>query len=177
MKKTLQDSTDEELLLRLAEGEPEALDHLYSRHSGRVLNYSLRRGLSQERSEDVLQIVFLQLHRKKHLYDPRHSALAWIYVITRSELKDYRNREIKDFSELNESLSQTEGLAPSLELKDETESLLAELKPREQEVMKLRYLDEMEYNDIANLLKESESNIRQIVSRSLRLLRSRRKKS
>lgn len=177
MKKDLRDSTDEELLLRLAEGEREALDHLYSRHSGRILNYGLRRGLSQERSEDVLQIVFLQLHRKKHLYNPRHSALAWIYVITRSELKDYRNREIKDFSELDESLSQTADSAPKLEMKDEAESLLEELKPREQEVMRLRYLDEMEYDEIAILLKESESNLRQIVSRSLRFLRSRGKNS
>lgn len=167
----LQDCTDEELLLRLAEGDTEALDYLYLRHSGRVLNYCLRRGLPQERSEDVLQIVFLQLHRKKHLYDPRHSALAWIYVITRSELKDYRNRELKEFSQLEDSLSQIEGEAPKIEARDETEVLLGELKPRDQEVMRLRYLEEMEYDEIANLLKESESNIRQIVSRSLRVLR------
>lgn len=166
-----QKATDEELLLSLAQGEPNALDQLYFRHSGRILSYSTRRGLSQERSEDLLQIVFLQLYRKKHLYDPRHSALAWIYVITRSELKDYRNREIKDDSEWNDSLSQTEGTAPILEAKDEAQALLSELKPREKEVIKLRYLDELEYNEIAEILKESESNIRQIVSRSLRLMR------
>ncbi|WP_413944606.1 RNA polymerase sigma factor [Bdellovibrio sp. HCB-162] len=173
MKKNLQDLTDEELLIKLSEGEYKALDHLYLRHSGRILSYAHRRGLPTERAEDLLQIVFMQLHRKKHLYDPRHSALAWIYVITRSELKDYRNREIKDFAEWDDSLSQTDGAAPILETKDEAQALLNELKPREQEVMKLRYLDELEYNEIAEILKESESNIRQIVSRSLRLLRNR----
>lgn len=176
MEKNLQDCTDEELLLRLAQGEAKALDYLYLRHSGRILSYSLRRGLSKERADDLLQIVFLQLHRKKHLYDPRHSALAWIYVITRSELKDYRNREIKDYSEWDDSLSQSEEMAPTLEIKEEAANLLNELKPREQEVMKMRYLDEMEYNEIAELLQESESNIRQIVSRSLRLLRGLGKK-
>lgn len=172
MKINLQECTDEELLQKLAEGEYKALDHLYLRHSGRVLSYALKRGLSQERAEDLLQIVFLQLHRKKHLYDPRHSALAWIYVITRSELKDYRAREIKDFSEWDDSLSQTEGPAPTLEMKEEAQALLNELKPREKEVMTLRYMDELEYNEIASLLEESESNVRQIVSRSLRLLRA-----
>lgn len=173
MKKNLQDLTDEELLIKLSEGEYKALDHLYLRHSGRVLSYAHRRGLSTERAEDLLQIVFMQLHRKKHLYDPRHSALAWIYVITRSELKDYRNREIKDFTEWDDSLSQTDMSVPIIEAKDEAQALLNELKPREQEVMKLRYLDELEYNEIAEILRESESNIRQIVSRSLRMLRGR----
>lgn len=172
MSKNLQNCTDEELLIRLADGEEQGLDVLFQRHSGRVLNYSLRRGLSKERSDDLLQIVFMQLYRKKHLYDPRHAALAWIFVIARSELKDYKNREIKDFSEWNDSLSQTEERAPILDSKDEAQALLNELKPREQEVMKLRYLEELEYNEIAEILQESESNIRQIVSRSLRFLRN-----
>ncbi|WP_374028774.1 RNA polymerase sigma factor [Bdellovibrio bacteriovorus] len=176
-KINFQNLSDEELLLKLAEGETTALDHLYLRHSGRILSYSLKRGLARERADDLLQIVFLQLYRKKHLYDPRHSALAWIYVITRSELKDYRNREIKDYSEWDDSLSQEEMKTPTIEVKEEAEALLNELKPREQEVMKLRYLDELEYNEIAEILKESESNIRQIVSRSLRLLRGLGKKS
>lgn len=173
MTKKLTDQTDEELLLSLAEGETKALDILFLRHSGRVLAYALKKGLSQERAEDVLQIVFLQLHRKKHLYDPKHAALAWIYVITRSELKDYRHREIKDFQEWDESLSQTSEMAPMLETKDEALGLLSGLREKDQEIVKMRYLDEMEYAEIAKVLNESEGNIRQIVSRSLRLLRGR----
>lgn len=168
---SLQEQTDEELLLSLADGETKALDILYLRHSGKVLAFAKKRGLSEERADDVLQIVFLQLHRKKHLYDPKHRALAWIFVITRSELKDYRNREIKDFQEFDDSLSQTEGLTPSLEMKDEARGLLSELRERDQDIVKMRYLDEMEYAEIAQALDESESNIRQIVSRSVRLLK------
>lgn len=166
--------TDEELLLALAEGDREALDHLYARHSGRILQYVQRRGLSPERGQDLLQIVFLQIYRKKHLYKPEHPALAWIYVITRSELKDYRNREMKDSLEWEESLSQTDEITPIMdESKEEVLQLLKDLKPREQEAVKLRYLDEMEYNEIAERLKETESNVRQLISRSLRFLRRR----
>lgn len=171
MNKNLSDYNDEDLLLALAEGEEKALDILYLRHSARVLAYARKRGMTQEQADDVLQIVFLQLFRKKHLYDPKHRALAWIYVITRSELKDYRNREIKDFVEWDDSLSQTASDAPSLDSKDESAALLKELKPREQEILKLRYLDDLEYDEIAERLQESASNIRQIVSRSLKFLR------
>lgn len=176
MKNNLQDHSDEDLLIALADGNEAALDILYSRHSGRVLAYCLKRGLSSEQADDVLQIVFLQVYRKKHLYDPKHKGLAWIYVITRSELKDYRNREIKDFLEWDDSLSQSTEMAPTLESKDESAALLEELKPREQEILKLRYLDELEYEEIAERLNESTSNIRQIVSRSLKFLRRRHEK-
>ena len=176
MKNNLQDHSDEDLLIALADGNEAALDILYSRHSGRVLAYCLKRGMSSEQADDVLQIVFLQVYRKKHLYDPKHKGLAWIYVITRSELKDYRNREIKDFLEWDDSLSQSTEMAPTLESKDESAALLEELKPREQEILKLRYLDELEYDEIAERLNESTSNIRQIVSRSLKFLRRRHEK-
>ncbi|MNL18055.1 RNA polymerase sigma factor SigM [compost metagenome] len=144
------------------------MDCLYTRQSGRVLSYALKRGLTRDQAEDLLQIVFMQVYRKKHLYDAKYSALAWIYVISRSELKDYRNREIKNFAELPSDLSQNEDLAP---IKEETEELLGQLKDREQEVLRLRYLDELEYAEIAAVLNESESNIRQIVSRSLKFLK------
>lgn len=171
MIKNFYNSTDEELLLALADGHAQALDLLYQRHSGRVLSYSKKKGLSAEQAEDVLQIVFLQLYRKKHLYNPKYRALAWIYVISRSEVKDYRNREIKNHDSWDESLSQTNDFTPTLEVSQEADHLLAHLKDKEQEILKMRFLSEMEYGEIAEILQEKESNIRQIVSRSLRSLK------
>ncbi|WP_246845919.1 RNA polymerase sigma factor [Bdellovibrio sp. ZAP7] len=171
IEKKLEDQTDEELLISLAEGETKALDYLYTRHSGRVLSYIKKRGLSAERADDVLQIVFMQIFRKKHLYDPKHQALAWIYVITRSELKDYRNREIKNHLEWDDKMSQSDESAPSVEHEEEAAVLLKELGPREQEALRLRYLDELEYEEMARRMKTSNSNIRQLVSRALKALR------
>lgn len=166
--KKLEDLSDEDLLNALADGEPAALDVLYKRQAGRVLTYGRKRGLTRDQAEDLLQIVFMQVYRKKHLYNPKYSALAWIYVISRSELKDYRNRELKNFAELPDSLSQSEDATPKIE---EAQELLGQLKEREQSILKMKYLDELEYKEIAARLNESESNIRQIVSRSLKFLR------
>lgn len=175
MAKKLSHQSDEELLLSLARGENEALDLLFLRHSNKVLGFALKKGLSRERAQDVVQIVFMQMYRKKDQYRPEHSAMAWLYVITRSETKDYRLREIKNFSELNEDLSQLEGDVPKLEQEEssrkQTQEMLSSLSPRERQVMEERYLHELEYAEIAKKLDQSESNIRQIVSRSVRLLR------
>lgn len=171
IEKNLEDQTDEELLISLAEGETKALDCLYTRQSGRVLAYIKKRGLSSEQADDVLQIVFMQVFRKKHLYDPKYQAMAWIYVIARSELKDYRNREIKDHLEWDDKMSQTEEPPPIIEREEEAAALLKELGPREQEALRLRYLDELEYEEMARRMKTSNSNIRQLVSRALKALR------
>jgi len=171
---TNQNLTDEQLLVDLANGKELALDALFLRHSGKILAYALKRGLPQERAEDLVQIVFLQLFRKKHLYKSQHKALAWIYVITRSELKDYKNREIKHHEEYQDSasaVSQNAGFAPRTETKDEAAHLLASLSPREKEVLELRFLSELEYQEIAERLGLTPVSIRQIVSRALRGLR------
>lgn len=164
--------SDEELLIALSEGVNESLDQLFARHGGRVLNYCAKRGLSQEQAQDVTQIVFLQVFRKKHLYDPKHPALAWLYIITKSELRDWRKKELRHQPEILADLSQIGEIDPiSFEDEEQVETLLSELSPKEKEALKLRYLEELDYPEIAKRLKQSESNIRQIVSRALRFLK------
>lgn len=165
--------SDQELLLCLAQEDnaDAALDHLFKRHSNKVYNYALKRGLNGEQAQDVVQIVFLQIYRKKNQYNPKYAALAWIYVITRSELKDYKLRELKPHEEFHDSLSQTESLLPKIEKAQEVSEYLSDLGDKERQIIEDRYLNELEYEEIAHKLNESESNVRQIVSRSLRFLR------
>ena len=162
---------DQDLLLSLAQGDDSALDHFFKRHSNKVYNYALKRGLNGEQAQDVVQIVFLQIYRKRNQYNPKYAALAWLYVISRSEIKDYRLRELKEFTEFDDSLSQSPSKVPSNEQSEEVLHYLAELPEKERLVVEDRYLNELEYEEIARKLNETESNIRQIVSRSLRFLR------
>jgi RNA polymerase sigma-70 factor (ECF subfamily) len=172
--------SDQELLLILAKSADDhlsdalanmAVDHFFKRHSNKVYNYALKRGLNGEQAQDLVQIVFLQIFRKRHQYNPEHPALAWLYVITKSELKDYKLRELKDYAEFDDSLSQTEASVPSIEKAEEVSEILSDLGDREKRILEERYLNEREYNEIAQILQESESNIRQIVSRSLKFLK------
>lgn len=162
---------DQDLLLSLAQGDDSALDHFFKRHSNKVYNYALKRGLNGEQAQDVVQIVFMQIYRKRSHYNPQYAALAWLYVITRSELKDYRLREVKEFTEFDDSLSQSPSHAPSIERNEEVSHYMTELPEKERQIVEDRYLNELEYEEIARKLNETESNVRQIVSRSLKFLR------
>ena len=163
---------DQDLLLSLAQGDDaSALDHFFKRHSNKVYNYALKRGLNGEQAQDVVQIVFMQIYRKRSQYNPKYAALAWLYVITRSEVKDYKLRELKNFAEFDESLSQSSHEEPNIERNQEISHYMGDLSEKERQIVEDRYLNELEYEEIARKLNESESNIRQIVSRSLRFLR------
>jgi RNA polymerase sigma-70 factor (ECF subfamily) len=162
---------DQDLLLSLAQGDDSALDHFFKRHSNKVYNYALKRGLNGEQAQDLVQIVFMQIYRKRSQYNPKYAALAWLYVISRSELKDYRLRELKDFAEFDDSVSQAPSQAPNIEQSQEVSHIMADLSEKERQIVEDRYINELEYEEIAKKLNESESNIRQIVSRSLRFLR------
>lgn len=169
--------SDEALLVALGDGERLCLDQLFIRHSSKVLNYAQKRGSSKEAAEDVLQIVFMQLWRKKNLYITEYKALAWIYIITKSELKDYNNRNKKSHStlELTDSLSQSMAAAPIYneqhEKSPELQEAIKKLNPREKIVVQKRCLEDMDYKEIAELLQEKESNVRKIYSRALNSLK------
>lgn len=177
MQKSWSDLSDEDLLLALIDGDRPALDELFLRHSAKILGFAQKRGFSRDLSEDLVQIVFLQLWRKKHLYKSQFRGLAWIYVITKSEMRDLWLKEKRHNSETDpETLSQIPDDGPNTEGRlgdqQEIQQALHSLKPKEQMVLQMKWMDEMDYPEIAERLNESESNIRQIASRGLRALKN-----
>ncbi len=173
--------TDEELLITMKNGPAESLmpafQCLFDRHSDRVYKFALKKLQKKELAEDVVQVVFWKIFSKRELYLPEHSALAWIYIISKSETKDHRNREAKhqknlDLADFAYFLSQEDQLHPNLESKDWVDSVLNSLPDKEKEILQRRLLQDQDYSEIANALGLSEANIRQIVSRTLKSLKN-----
>jgi RNA polymerase sigma factor (sigma-70 family) len=57
------------------------------------------------------------------------------------------------------------------EAKEDLLKMLNQLKKEEREILVLRFLEELEYVELARIYKTSESNMRQKVSRSLQNLK------
>lgn len=162
---------DKMLLLALAKGQKEALEALYLRHGSKVLSFCQKRGLSRQQAEDICQIVFLQIYRKRELYNPQFEALAWLFVITKSEMRDYLKKQGHQFTP--ERLSETpapEDLSYKLEVSSEVSELLQHLPEKEQQVIRMHYLDEMTYEEISKILQMKEPALRKIASRGLQFL-------
>lgn len=152
----------------------------YNETSHMVYSFCKKKGLTNEDAEEITQIVYIKIFQKRSQYNPEHSPLAWLYVITRSETKDYLkskktyNSYVSDFSDF---MSQNEDSNPSthqVDLKEKLEqTMLLSLNENEIKVLKLRYTDEKDFEEIAQELNTSALNIRKMISRSIKKLKER----
>jgi RNA polymerase sigma-70 factor, ECF subfamily len=133
----------------------------------------------REIAEDLTQTTFEKALRAWGRFDPsRASARTWLLAIARNVLIDHYRRNgagleepIGDDHELAAAcgaVPEPEAPGPSPEL----ERALDTLGRRDREVIALRYGGDLNGPEIAELLGLTLANVQQILSRSLRRLRS-----
>ena len=155
------------------------IDPLYRAYSLRVYRYFRCHLPDAQDAEDLTQAVFERAQRNAAQYDPLKGAPEpWLFRIARNALRDHlRRAAIRRFLPLPEAEALADS-APS----PETQVLMSEqfvalrdalemLRPRERQVVALRYFGELRNVDIAKVLGLSEKNVGVILSRTLRKLR------
>ena len=173
----LTDKSDEDLMELYKLGNSVAFDILFQRNSGAVLGYIRRRISKDKDAQDILQDVFLKLHRSKHQYDRTLPFSPWLFSIARSVWLDCikkKNLEYATDSEVvenrinlnakNESGYNIE--SPGVDLK-----VLNQLPDPQRAAVSLRVIDDATFDQIALKLSTSPENARQLVSRGLKKLR------
>lgn len=170
--------TDERLMAAYAAGDLDAFHTLYERHRARVMGYLLAHASSPEEAHDLFQEVFAKLHAGRARYREEIPFLAWIFTISRSTFIDHlrkkrtRSRFVPTATQALEAAPDTSDAAPSVGSWTEALARLPGLSPQQREALVLRFEEGLTFGDIAARLELSPSNARQIVSRTLRRLRS-----
>lgn len=163
----LDDLTDEELMRVYQSGNSIAFEILYRRHSPKVFGFLRLKLGNGPIAEDVLQASFLKLHASRSHYDPSFSFLPWLFTICRSVLLDHLRKEARARHEYNSELIQN---TPAFE----TPAACVEvdsLAPKQRQIIEMRYREDLSFEEIARRIQTSPANVRQIVSRALKILR------
>lgn len=142
------------LILRCQMGDRDAFTDLIERYQ-RPLRYFISRLLDDaQASEDILQDTWLTVIGRISSLKKPNAFSIWLYRIARNKVY-HQLRKKKVWSELNENVT-----APN-EFEDETISLedvakvhecLTKLRPEHKEVLMLRFLERMSYQQIAEVL-------------------------
>ena len=94
------ETSDAELMQRVAADDRDALAEAYSRFGGLVHTLALRSVGSHHDAEDITQQVFVALWRSRSSLDPRAGSLAgWLATVTRRRCADHhaaRSRRDRD---------------------------------------------------------------------------------
>jgi RNA polymerase sigma-70 factor (ECF subfamily) len=89
-----QDS-DEDCMLRYADGELAAFQALYERHRGGLYRYFLRQS-PQDVAEELFQDVWTRVIQARRRYRPDATFRTWLYTLARNRLIDYWRRQGRD---------------------------------------------------------------------------------
>jgi RNA polymerase sigma-70 factor (ECF subfamily) len=128
-------------------------------------------------AEDLTQQTFERALRAWGRYDEsRASVTTWLLAIARNLLIDHRRSKSparlphSDLSQVDAFPAAPEPL--SIGLDPELERALAELAPRERELIALRFGGDLTGPEIAAMTGLTLANVQQILSRSLRRMRA-----
>jgi RNA polymerase sigma-70 factor (ECF subfamily) len=85
--------TDAAVVAAYLAGDRRAFDALVDRYQRRLLNFVYRTIGDRERAEDLVQEVFIRVHRHLHRFDQSKKFSTWIYTIASNLAKnELRNR-------------------------------------------------------------------------------------
>jgi RNA polymerase sigma-70 factor, ECF subfamily len=180
------DITDELLLVKVSEGDKEALALLFRRYARIVRNVACRILRSEAEADDLVQEVFLFIFRKAALYKvSRGAARSWIIHVTYHRAFDRRRYlnsrhfyDSQEFLDTSFRLADTREELPFHERSMEGilgKSLMARfnrrLSPEQRETIQLYFLEGYALTEIAQLTGRPLCNVRQHYYRGLEKMR------
>jgi RNA polymerase sigma-70 factor, ECF subfamily len=180
--------TDADVMLRVKAGDDSAFDFLVQKYRRQIINFMYRMAHNSAAAEDLAQEVFLRVYRSRANYEPTAKFTTWLYRIATNlgvnYARDTRHERPENVMNLDESDSET-GQAP--DLADKTPNVEEEILRRERlaaikakvealpERQKMAVLmhkyQQMDYRQIAEVLKLSESATKSLLFRAYETLR------
>ena len=154
---------DEDLMQLVRQGDAQAFEMIYERHSTAAFSLAYRMVGRRGTAEDVVQDAFLSLWRSGARYDhTRGSVRTWVLGIVhhraidalrRSMVHDKRRASDEGIEERFEAKERTDVQAARREEATEVRSALATLPEEQSRAIELAYFGGFSHSEIANMLE------------------------
>jgi len=174
------ESSDQELMLAVREGDVEKLGILFERHHRQLFNFLFRLTGNRHLSEDLVQEVFVRLLKYRHTYRGGSQFTTWMFQIARNARIDQfrrspREEDVAIEDEIRERVSLLPTPSQSAEYEEETRIMLdalARLSEEKREVLLLRGVHGLKFEEIAKILKCSVNTIKGRAFRGIQELKA-----
>lgn len=173
------------LVRRCLAGDAVAWEEIVQRYHRRIYNLCYRFAGSSDDAQDLTQDVFIRMYRTLSSYDVERGAFqTWVTTITRNLLVDHFRKTKQDrvTDSLDTTSSEHEDVLPlseqirdnslppdarvqSHEAGEAVHNALQKLSPELREAVILRDLQDMDYREIAGVLKVPEGTVKSRINR------------
>jgi RNA polymerase sigma-70 factor (ECF subfamily) len=173
------------LVRRCLAGDAVAWEEIVLRYHRRIYNICYRFAGSPDDAQDLTQEVFIKMYRTLNSYDlGRGAFMTWVTTVTRNLLVDHFRKSKQDrmtdsldtvASEHEDAMPLSEQIpdkaAPpdsgvqSREMREAVHRALQKLSPELREAVILRDLQDMDYREIAGVLRVPEGTVKSRINR------------
>jgi RNA polymerase sigma-70 factor (ECF subfamily) len=174
----MHEESDSALIAR-AKDDPETFGLLYERYVGRIYNYIYYRTGNHQDAEDLTARTFYRALKHMSGYVDRGAPFsAYLYRIAHNVVanwhRDTSRRQIISLDELVMGTLKRDGPASLAEEREEQDLLLQmvrRLPPERQELLILKFVEQMRNAEIAEVMERTEGAIKSLYHRTLVALR------
>jgi RNA polymerase sigma-70 factor (ECF subfamily) len=164
---------DETLILDAMQGEPSGLAAIYY-YARRIYRYFYSRMENAADAEDLTAQTFMSVIESLPRYRHRGQFTAWIFQIARNKVMDFFRRDhsgIRKDARVSETVfDETLEKVIHGQTVDTLRMFIQLLKEDERELLRLRFVVDLSYVEIAELLGRKEDAVRKSVNRILERL-------
>lgn len=170
----------ERQLIKKAQENVAAFEELYNHYLPKIYGFLLNRTCQKELTEDLTSEVFAKALANLARYDDRGvSFAAWLFRIARNTLIDYARKKKEILTDAieafepppeNKEASATLGFVQD-ERKEFIKKTMKNLPEKYQTVLSLKFFEELDNDEIADIIGCQKNAVAVRVHRALRLMR------
>lgn len=141
----------------------------------KIFRLSKRLLTSTEEAEDATQEVLIKMWNKNKELEKYNSIEAMMMTMTKNYCLDrLKSKQASNLQLVHSNYSNRDNLEKQTEYKDKlnwVEKIINELPDNQKMIVQLREIEELEFEEIAQIMKMSETNVRVILSRARKTIR------
>jgi RNA polymerase sigma-70 factor (ECF subfamily) len=173
----LNDASDEDLVRHYRAGDAQAFDALVRRFQDRVFRLASVWLYDEQYAADATQEVFLRSHRGLRRFRFRAGVFTWLYRTTRNVCHEFNRRRSTSpvrentVEEFAAAYTEPDSSAIRSETIGQLRTLVAELPPRQREVVILRVFEDLSVRQTAQAMGCREGTVKALLHRASNALR------
>lgn len=177
VNKTLANLEDDQLILAFQKGNRACFEVLFDRYLIRTVRYVATYVKNMEEAKDISQEVFIKAFKALPAYKPSGKFVSWLFTIARRSVIDFQRKkkrdnvfQIKDEELANLPDESSSSVTTEILSSAAAEELLKSLPEAYREILLLRVVEDLSYNEISEITGHTPGNLRKIVHRTIQKL-------
>lgn len=171
--------TDEQIVERVQAGEKDEFAVIIDRYERPLRAYAARITNNPEVVEDIVQDSFIKAYRDICSFDIKRKFSSWMYRIVHNESVSHirRSKTFVQFEDIPE-IADERNLAKEIEQKIDTKNdavklaeALSEIDPKYREAIYLRFFEDKDYDEIAEILRIPIGTVGTLIARGKQKLK------